>query len=64
LYPDTGSVAGGGDAFNKDAFDCAAMGADVAPATIAPSKKYFKVFRTGMNSLRFNSPAQNDQQPF
>jgi hypothetical protein len=62
LYPDAPSVADAGVAaafnelglngltFNKDEFDCAAMGTEVEQATSAPTKRKCKAFRTGISS--------------
>jgi hypothetical protein len=52
LYPDAPSI-GAADAevtFNKDEFDCAAMGTGVAQATSAATNRKFKAFRTGISS--------------
>jgi hypothetical protein len=59
-YPDAAAigVAGAEATFNKDEFDCAAMGTNVAQATSAPTKRQFKAFRTDISFLYFNSPTK------
>jgi hypothetical protein len=56
LYPDALSAGAGVAAtlnevtFNRDEFDCAATGTDVAQTASAPTKKKCKAFRTAMSS--------------
>jgi hypothetical protein len=55
LYPDgvSAGLAAGAAIFEEDAADWAAIGAGAAQARTAPTKRHLKVFRTGMNDLRF-----------
>jgi hypothetical protein len=55
LYPDacSTSFAGAAVPFERDEFDCAALGAYAAQRTNTPAKRWFKAFRTGISLLRF-----------
>jgi hypothetical protein len=64
LYPDVLSMGldAADVAFVKAGFACAERGIDAHHATNTPTRRQFKAFRTGITSLRFNSPAKSERQ--
>ena len=60
LYPDAPAtgLADAEGGLDKDEFDCAAMGLDVAEATSAPTMRTFNTFRNDITFLHFNFQQQ------